>query len=294
MIAILIISIVLFIGGSCFFVAAKRIKVSKDTISNELKEQIAVLEQQRQNLVQSNSDFTTVTRNQAATLSRCIEQYSNVLESQYLKCEEEFDKNCASLKQQYSLEVAECEKQIAQCKEELDNLKKQRAAAIEAKRRENLIANESDYYCLKVTPQERNDIQILERVKNQLNNPRILSMLIWSTYFQKQLNSLCAQLLGVNEVCGVYKITNLENGLCYIGQSVNVAQRFKQHCKCGLGIDAPQKNKLYQAMQEYGIWSFSWELLEECSIEKLDEKERFYIELYQSKELGYNSTGGNQ
>lgn len=45
-------------------------------------------------------------------------------------------------------------------------------------------------------------------------------------------------------------------------------------------------------MQEIGIWNFSWELLEKCSREELNEKERFYIELYQSKDYGYNTLKG--
>lgn len=65
--------------------------------------------------------------------------------------------------------------------------------------------------------------------------------------------------------------------------------RWKDHAKCGLGIDTPAANKLYKAMQEDGIWNFSWELLEECSENKLNEKERFYIELYDSYNFGYNS-----
>ena len=47
-------------------------------------------------------------------------------------------------------------------------------------------------------------------------------------------------------------------------------------------------------MQEEGIWNFSWELLEECPREQLNEKERYYIELYQSESFGYNSTKGNK
>ena len=54
-----------------------------------------------------------------------------------------------------------------------------------------------------------------------------------------------------------------------------------------------ERDGVYQiyckAMQEDGLWNFSWELLEKCPKEQLDEKEQFYINLYQSKEYGYNS-----
>lgn len=46
-------------------------------------------------------------------------------------------------------------------------------------------------------------------------------------------------------------------------------------------------------MQQDGVWSFTFELIEQCSKEQLDEKEKFYIELYQADKVGYNSTRGN-
>ena len=47
-------------------------------------------------------------------------------------------------------------------------------------------------------------------------------------------------------------------------------------------------------MIEDGIWNFSWELLEKCQSSELNKKEREYIELYQSKDYGYNTLAGNQ
>lgn len=64
--------------------------------------------------------------------------------------------------------------------------------------------------------------------------------------------------------------------------------------KCGLGIDTPANNSLYQDMQKIGIDNFTFELLESCSAQDLDEKESFYINLYDSKNYGYNNTIGNK
>jgi group I intron endonuclease len=96
----------------------------------------------------------------------------------------------------------------------------------------------------------------------------------------------------VSEVCGIYKITNQETGECYIGQAKDIRKRWNDHCRAGVGIDTPQGNKLYKAMQEYGLEHFSFELLEECSPDKLNEKEHYFIELYSSDTLGYNSNKG--
>ena len=104
---------------------------------------------------------------------------------------------------------------------------------------------------------------------------------------------LCNNVLGVNEVSGIYKITNQKTQQCYIGQAVDVAKRFKDHAKSGLGIDTPANNKLYKSMQEYGLINFSFELLEKCTKDKLNEKEKYYINLYQNYEYGFNSNKGN-
>ena len=118
-------------------------------------------------------------------------------------------------------------------------------------------------------------------------------MLIWSTYFQKPMTNLCNNVIGTEIKSGIYKITNQKDNLCYIGQAVDLARRWKDHAKCGLGIDTPASNKLYQSMIEDGIWNFSFEVLEECPREQLNEKEKYYINLYDSKNYGYNVTKGN-
>ena len=162
----------------------------------------------------------------------------------------------------------------------------------EAQIREQEIADDIEKYSLNISENELTDIYILEQIKPKLNQPRILSMLIWSTFYQKPMTSLCNNLLGLKPVCGIYKITNQKDQLSYIGQSVDIAKRWKEHAKSGLGIDTPAGNKLYKAILKDGLNSFSWELLETCERDELDEKEQYYIDLYQTKDYGYNSTIG--
>lgn len=64
--------------------------------------------------------------------------------------------------------------------------------------------------------------------------------------------------------------------------------------KCGLGIDTPANHKLYQAMLKEGLSNFTFELLEICAESDLDKKEASFIEIYDSKNYGYNSTSGNK
>jgi len=77
----------------------------------------------------------------------------------------------------------------------------------------------------------------------------------------KPTSDLCNRLTQGKTTCGIYKITSLISLKSYIGQSVNISDRIKQHVKCGLGIDAPATNKLYNLMQEEGVENFTFEIL---------------------------------
>ena len=91
---------------------------------------------------------------------------------------------------------------------------------------------------------------------------------------------------------GIYSITNKINGKRYIGQSINIDNRWKEHIR---NIDNPNKNNtIYKALRKYGLENFIFEVLEECTESELDDKEIYWIEYYDSYNNGYNmNTGGN-
>lgn len=180
-----------------------------------------------------------------------------------------------------------------QIQQELDSLKATRAAAIEAARQEQTIADNPQKYCLPFEADELHDIDYLNQIKPKLRNPEILGKVIWSTFIQKKYNTFAANILGQNEVCGIYKITDQISKEAYIGQSVSIQTRWKDHIKCGVGATkASSSNQLYAAMRRDGIENFSFELLEACSREELNNKEKYFIELYHSDTYGLNSTKG--
>lgn len=248
------------------------------------------LQEQRDNL----KELTNLTNNMNERAAAAFEQYVDALEVHYKEKENDFENEIELLDNSYDIAQQQYIKETEQVRSELENLKATRAAAIEAQRQEKVIKENKDKFRLNISDTQRNDVLVLERVKKELSNPRILSMLIWQTYFRDYMTELCNTILGIKTVCGIYKITNQITDECYIGQSVDISKRWKDHAKCGLDIDRPQGNKLYQSMIEDGIWNFTFELLEECPREKLNEKEKFYIELYQSDKFGFNSTGGNR
>lgn len=82
---------------------------------------------------------------------------------------------------------------------------------------------------------------------------------------------------------GIYKITNLVNNKVYIGQSIHIERRWQEHCR------PSTRSLIGKAIQKYGKESFSFQILEECDEEQLDELEAEYIIKYNSVvPNGYN------
>lgn len=92
---------------------------------------------------------------------------------------------------------------------------------------------------------------------------------------------------------GIYKITNLINKKIYIGQSVDIDKRLKRHKTTAFNKNSKcYEYPLYRSIRKYGLENFSFEIIEECKIEELEEKEKYYIQLYNSNDynFGYNQT----
>ena len=88
---------------------------------------------------------------------------------------------------------------------------------------------------------------------------------------------------------GIYKIENIINHKKYIGQSVDIVKRWQYHKAIYKTLD---HSKLYASMRKYGLDNFSFEILEECTIDKLNEREIYWIDYYNTYKNGYNSTPG--
>lgn len=93
---------------------------------------------------------------------------------------------------------------------------------------------------------------------------------------------------------GIYKITNKINGNVYIGQAVDIYNRYHLHHKYDYKNEKYRNYKIYQAFKKYGIENFKVEVVELCSPKLLDEREIFWIKYYNSFKDGYNGTAGGQ
>lgn len=200
----------------------------------------------------------------------------------------EKDKELCSINNQL-IKILEKKSQVT---EELFNLIETEKAAKIALLKEKEEKDKIDSYRLIPSDIELEDIKVLKEMGKSLKKPRILSMLIWQTYWQPLAKMQFPIILQDKTKMGIYKITNIKTQECYVGQSIDIYKRWCEHCKAGLGIDTPPGNKLYKAIQSEGLENFTFELLSQCKQNELNERERYFIELFQADTYGYNSNVG--
>lgn len=276
-----------------YFISKHFIKIKVAEINKDIEIEEIVLKNKRDSLI-SEIDFQTKKLNEiidnqnnfSSSLNQENEEKKRLLE-------EQFKQKLKDIAEEFNNYQIEIQQQKNILEQELNSIKSLRDAAIQASLKEQEIKEKEDFYRVKLLPAEQSDVDLLDSIKMKLMKPEILSKYIWSSYYQQKVNTMCGQVLGKEIICGIYKITNQETNQSYIGQSVDISKRWKDHIKSALGASGSVSNKLYSSMQKYGINKFTFELLEECSRENLDSKEKYWIEIYQSNISGLNVVKGN-
>ena len=260
--------------------------------TSKIKEAEQRLSSIEEKIQQKEQQFNQKYNFEEQAIQSRLKDYENV-KRQSIDQQLEFKKlECQKQKDQYEYQLDLLRQEVQAAAASLQTLKQTRKAAYQSLLRQKEIKNKIDDYRLVPSNVELSDIKKLEKVKMELAKPRILSMLIWQTYWQPLAKIRFPVILKDKTKMGIYKITNIETNECYIGQAVDIYKRWNQHCKAGLGIDTPPGNKLYKAIQEYGLQNFTFEILLECNRDELNEKEKYFISLYQADTYGYNGNIG--
>lgn len=183
----------------------------------------------------------------------------------------------------YKQEVVELLNEINDARDKLkliQNAEKEKAETEDYNSLHSIHISDSDKY----------EIATIKEFASKLVHKDLLYKLIWQTFYQTPLQAL-RKTLAVDKVTGIYKITNIANGKSYVGQAKDVGERFTEHLKKGLGIGSNDFlfNKFYSEMFKLGPESFTFELIESCGTNELNEKEKFWIDYYNCIQWGYNS-----
>ena len=252
----------------------------------EILSNIATLQKQAEEssnaLYEKSYELANEKMSQAAeNMSNKYNQAEEEARSSYL----EVVKECANSFQE-QIEAKRIE--LAEVNASLADLSAKLNAAVEANKRAEEQRIKTDFYRLQLTSVDVEEIARLREVTPYLRDSEPLNKVIWKVYYEKPYTDLIGRVVGTGVHTGIYKITNIENQMCYVGQAANIADRWKQHIKRGIGAEAPTRNKLYPAMLEKGVENFTFEIVEECERSKLNDREDYWQEFFHAKDFGYS------
>ena len=224
------------------------------------------------------SKLKAETDRNATELMSVVEYYNQ----QRINVENEFNDFAAEMREKHT----EIEKEIKFAED------KQKEIIEEYKRAEEIKQNKN-FYRIVLSESAIEDVKKLRKVADELHDPTVLYKLIYKTYYETPFNEMVGRVVTGRGNTGIYKITNIENGKVYIGQTKQAfKERWRTHLKRGVKAEPGTQNKLYAAMWQEGAENFTFEVLAECDTTELNKKEKEYISFFHANTWGYNSNSG--
>lgn len=257
-------------------------------------------------LIQKNSTIEQINilNNNIATMEKQAQETADLFLNSKLKIAQEsleqslekeikkYQDTVSSFKEQYNETVFEMMEQYKTLNDNVSNMKAINDAAVEAAKRAEEIKIQQDYYRIQLTDLDIHEIELLRSIEPYLRNKEPLNKVIWKCYYEKPTSDMIGRIVGSGTHIGIYKITEIDTGKCYIGQSSNISDRWKQHIKRGIGAETPTRNKLYPAMNAIGPENFTFEIIEECERTLLDDREKYWTDYFKAQEFGFSIRKG--
>lgn len=291
----------------------EQVNFQSEQIRQEIHNMEIMLEEKAKTYKQTQDEWLQRVQNLKESYERQREEITSsikehalkeqqVMTEKLLQKQQEIEKEVQTLDDKYNLTVVDYENKMfdIRCKFEAEEqdlnskiIQKRNEinALIEQFKKDEEARKEADFYRIPITPAAQNDINKLKSVAAQLNNPSTLYKLIWKEYYENGFNAMIGRVLGDDkDSIGIYKITNIKNQMCYIGQTkAGFKNRWRTHAKRAVKAEDGTSNRLYQDMWENGLENYTFQIVEKCTPDKLTEREKFYIDFFNSKEWGFNS-----
>lgn len=210
----------------------------------------------------------------------------------YVLRQEAINKEVVQLENNYNAHKESLDRDIQTLREELSDLKARREAYIEALKAEEKRQQDHAFYTINLTEENKEDIRILRSIEDKIHNQEALNRLIYDVFIKKPLGELLLRIIGENTYGGIYKITNTDTQRAYIGRSTDIKKRLTEHVKGAFNISTIADQEIHRVMRREGIDKFSFEVLEKVEKDKLNEREKYWIEFYQTQSYGYNQNKG--
>lgn len=281
-------------------------KYKKEYISrrqNDLERQLSALSDELSRRHQEFARLESTVAAQRSTLSTLRATQQELIQSKENLIEKEVQSYRArrdyEINQELDSARANVEKQKSVLQTELINLKgevndwqKRRDAVNEEILRQRAMNEQQDFYRIVLSKETFEDIELFNSIRARLHNRTLLDKMIYDNYISKPTREMTKRILSGKAPSGIYKITNIQTKECYIGKSTDVSTRWVNHIKSACGLEGVADSQFQRALKKYGIDQFTFELLEEVPKDKLTEREKYYISLFDTTKFGYNQRIG--
>lgn len=192
--------------------------------------------------------------------------------------------------EQINQSIDDTRRQEEKIKAELEDFKLRRQALNRVLLEEEKKHAEKEPHSIWLSEEAKQDIDYLFSILPNLSNQEILLKLVWTTYIQKPLNDMLHRICGSSTPRNVvYMIKNLENQKIYIGKTTDYMERMKQHVKSSLSIGTISHQKVHDAL--FKNWDKFYFDIIESDVKNLNEREKYYIQMFESDIYGYNMKG---
>lgn len=278
---------------NCLQRRVDNLQAEKYGLSRAIEDTATHLQEMKLMAEASAEDYYNKTmENTQIKLEKALEQEALKFQQATLDFEEQYLLVQADLAKETQITAEASKVEIEKLQEALNSLTINVNQAVEANKRAEEMKIKDDFYKLNLSKEDLKEIEVLRSVEPLLRNPDALNKVIWECYYKKPYSDMIGRVVGKGIRTGIYKITNLDDQRVYVGQALNIAERWRQHIRRGVGAEAPTRNKLYPAMKEIGVENFTFEILEDCDREKLNEREKYWIEYFSCMTFGYNMKVG--
>lgn len=173
----------------------------------------------------------------------------------------------------------------------LEGFRQRQESINEAIRRERMIAEQQDFFRIVLSKDDIADIESLMALAPRLQHRKLIPKLIWDAIVARPTEEMIKRVV-TTAAGGIYKITYLPTGEAYIGRTTDFKKRWKNHVMTALGMEKAASSTLHTHMAAHGIQNYSFEIIEEVPKEQQSEREKFYIELYNTKSQLNQKAGG--
>lgn len=280
----------------------KRITDEYNQVRAQLSESQKAVAKARSDYDRATAALTQFEADAATTQKQIVEKIAARHNAQYAADWQNFT---STIRAAHQAEVEQIERSAAQeveaIRQELADLhstleeyRAKRDAINQEIMRQRQIEENQDFYRIRLSDEAKHDLELLETIRPQLHLDDSLDKLVYETYIKKPAAEMVKRVLSGDAPCGIYKITRLKTGEIYIGQSVDVSKRWIQHLKTALNAGGTQISggMLHDVMRKDGVDGFTFELIEKVDRDKLSEREKYYINFYDSKKVGLNMKDG--